>query len=286
MNKRQILTIIGLLVINSAMANAVIIESTQANQAQYQNGDLIIIDLDTNAPGLEINADFSNADSGYDQRSVLIEPNGERYKITYPITFANTRADNEYNAIITAFDPLTSTTSTVTYGINLENAGQRQQDQTEITIEVINGTKQTEIDIVDGFIQVCRPEGCELLSEEEYDASRQVIVSNGTIQLGDLTYDQLKEEIAAQINTEVRAELQEYLTEIVEIKRLLDNTVFELNELIVEQQNNTNNTLAQTEKLIQAGNRNNIIAIIIVLLLIGAFAYTIYLRTETTWLSR
>lgn len=280
--------ILTALLLSIGLAQAVIIENTAANQVQYKNGDLIIIDLDTNAAGLEINADFNRVDSGYDARSVLIEPDGELYRITYPITFANTRADAEYNAVITAFDPLTSTTSTVTYGINLRNAGDRQQDQVDITLEVINGTVDeiTDVEVLDGFIQICRRSGCEILSEQEYESSRQVIVQNGTLSLGDLTYDQLKEEIAAQLNTELRNEMRDYLDQITQIQRVLENNLFELNKLIIEQQNNTNNTIAATEDLIAKGNRNNIIAVLLVVLLIGAFAYTIYLRTETTWLSR
>jgi hypothetical protein len=286
MNNAKTLAILALILVNAMIAQAVIIESTEANQYEYKNGDVIIIDMDTNAPGLEINADFSKVDSNYDARMVRIDEDADQYQIIYPISYANNKGDAEYNAVLTAYDPATSTTSSVTYGIILKNAGQRQIDEEDLTINIINGSTPdeiTDIDILDGYIQICRPRGCELLTEQEYETSRQVIINNGTVQLSDMTYDQLKTQIENQLSADLKEELKVYLDQITQINKLLDERIYKLNELVVQQQNNTNETINRTEELIKKGNRNNLLAILAVIIVVGGGLYTLYLRTETTW---
>jgi hypothetical protein len=284
MMKTKNLLIFSLLVLIAVSpVQALIIESTTANQNTYKNGDLITLTVETNAAGLEVTADFSAVDSSFNAGMVIIEPEGTTYYVSYPITFKNTKGDNTYNSLITMFDPVTSTTNSVTYGIHLENIGQREDDSKLITLKV---QEEPEISIKDGFIQICRDDECETISEKEYEASRRIIISEGKVELSGLTYNQLKSEIEASVHEQLRQELQNYVLEITEIKKLLDNNLHNMQNLVIEQKNFTEQSKIETEAILRRGNRNNLIVIGAVILMILAFAYTIYLRTETTWFNR
>lgn len=272
-----------IIILTSSLAQAVIISSTTANQLTYKNGDLIIITIQTNAENLEVTADFTAIDSNYNPGSVIIEPEGLTYTISYPITFSNNKGDNTYNAIITVYDPQTSTTSTVTYGITLTNQGERLQDTQELTIKV---SDEASINVQDGYIQICTSDKCETLTEKEYEASRNYIITSGKVTLSNLTYNQLRDEIQAAANQKISEELERYLTQIIEIKRNLDQNLYDMQQLYITQQNLTENYRNETQKILKAGNRNNLISVAAVVIMIISFAYVIYLRTETTWLSR
>ena len=282
MNKLLIITTI-ILLISISSVSALIIESTTANQNSYKDGDLITITIKTNVAGLDITADFSAIDSNFNAEMVIVEEEDMTYQISYPITFSNNKGDNTYNAIISLYDPITSTTNSVTYGILLANTEQRNEDTQEIILKI---EKETTISIEPGYIQICKDNTCETITEEEYEASRQIIITNGKVTLSNLTYNQLRDEIQASADQQIKTELQKYLTEITNIKQMLEQNIYDLKQIILEQQNITNTTQQEANRILKAGNRNNIIIIIAVILLILAFTYTIYVRTETTWMSR
>lgn len=276
----KLVAISFILVVLLPVTSAVIIESTTSNQYDYQNGDLIEIILDTNAQGLEITADFSTVDINYNQQMVIVEEEDTVYKIYYPITFSNDRGDNDYNILITAYDPVTSTTSSVSYIIKLANQGKRQEDSQTLIIKV---TEETKVTVQNGYIQICDSQGCETITKKEYDASRNIIINDGSVTLSNLTYNQLKTEISDETRTAMKAELVEYLTQIREIKRQLDQGLYDLKEIILDQKNNTAIHEAEAQRILNQGRTNNIIAMLIVMIIVVMFSYTLYLRTETTW---
>jgi hypothetical protein len=282
MNKLLLITSI-LLLITISNASALIIESTTANDNNYQNGDLIIITIETNAENLDVNADLTSVDSNFNAQSVIVEEEGTTYIISYPITFSNTKADGTYNAIISLYDPVTSTTNSVTYGVQLTNTAIRSEDTQTITLNI---ELDSEITIEEGYIQICKGDSCETITEAEYEASRQIIITDGSVTLSNLTYNQLLDEISASANEQVKTEIQKYLSELVNVKIILEKQLYDMQELITQQANITNQTAHEANNILRKGQRNNIIIIIAVILLIGTFAYTIYLRTETTWFNR
>ena len=268
------------IVISSSIVNAVIIESTTANQNVFKDGDLITIIIQANAENLQVTADFSAVDSGFNPGSVLVEPDGMVYTISYPITFANTRGDSTYNSIITVYDPATSTTSTVTYGITLANTGQRLSAIQDLVLTV---SDEAMISVKSGTIQVCSSTKCTTFTQAEYDATRNIMISSGTVSLSGLTYNQIVSQIQNQTNAYTAAQLKDYLTQLVTIKGQLDAGLYDLKAINKDMVNNSINFKNETEKIIAQGSRNNLIALIGVFIMIAAGLYIIYLRTETTW---
>ncbi|RME16095.1 MAG: hypothetical protein D6797_05250, partial [Bdellovibrio sp.] len=68
----------------------------------YEDGDEIIIDLTLEEPGLNVEANFSQIDSGYTPGSESVTSSGNNYTIHYTITQTNTRPDGQYNVTVTA----------------------------------------------------------------------------------------------------------------------------------------------------------------------------------------
>lgn len=284
MNKLLLITIISLL-ITINMASAVIIESTTGNQNTYSNGDLVEILIDTNAEGLEVTGDFSTADSQFNPQMVIVEEEGDIYKIYYPITFGNTKTDDTYNAIISVYDPITSTSSTVSYGINLDNT-ERLEDQTDSETIKLKIEKEAEIIVQQGYIQICDYNSCKTITEKEYEETRDLVITNGNVTLSGLTYNQLRDEIQGNLTAEMKAELKIYLDQIIQTKAILDKAVFDLAEMHKDQQSFTQNVTERSERMIRKGIGVQIILAVLIITIIVLFAYGFYVRTQTTWTHR
>lgn len=280
MNKKLLYILIALII--PSIAHAIIIESTTSNQVVYSDGDLIEISVETNVEGLQVTADFNQVDSSFNQNMVIIEPEGTTYNIFYTITFGNTKSDNTYNVIISLYDNETSQSSTVTYTVVLENLQTTaQEDQQTLVIKV---NDEDIIDVKSGTVQVCTNKKCTTFSEKDYEETRNIYISKGKVTLSDLTYNQLKDEISSSANQKIDENLRKYISELVNIKQLLDDGLYDIKTIEQSLLNTTGSFKNETARVIKIGNRNNLITLIGVFLMISSLLYILYLRTETTWL--
>jgi hypothetical protein len=175
-------------------AHALIIQGIESDQDAYANGELIEITLYANERDLEITADFSKVDSNYQEEMVMTEEIQDFvYKIWYPITFSNNKGAGLHNTVISAFSRKSDTSTIASYAIELDNAVRinRTVDSDRIKLRVRSTrddpdeqpTSSSSITVEDGYIKVCRPNGCDTLTESEYEAARRVVISSGSVEL-------------------------------------------------------------------------------------------------------
>ncbi len=279
MNNKLLIWIFVLLIIPNV--NAFIVNGVTANQDTYQDGDLIILTISANKEDLEVYGDFSTADSLYNSNAVVTESNGFSYKVYYALTFANTRGDGIYNSVISFYDPDTQTSSTVTYGVNLDNQGNQSYHKETIKLKV-RGDAQYSVE--EGKIKICDSEGCVTLTEEEYEQSKNLIITSGSVTLSNLTYTQLRDEIAQSVKEDVDANLQAHLSQILDAARLVESAVEDVNILLQNASVMFHNQSQESQRLLNQTKWTGIVmALGIVVLIAGAF-YLFYLKTNTTWL--
>lgn len=278
-------------------AHAFIIEDIDSEEEAYANGDLVEITVYANINTLIVTADFNRLDSKFDERSVIIEYHGYRYDIFYPITFANTKKDDIYNIVISAYDPITDTSSIVSYGIKLDNdlminrTGGSESIKIQVRERELGDDPRdwpddiTDISVEEGMVKVCRPSGCELITEEEYEAARNIVISSGNVSLSGLTYNQLKGEILKDVTATLDKKLKDYLDLIIDARTQLQQVVGEFKIMMNTSQERFNNQTDRTERMINRATMGYIgLGIMIILIIVAAF-FVFYLKTNTTWLS-
>lgn len=286
--------------------SGVIIQGVDANQDEFSNGELIELTIYTNQKNLQILADFSNVDSKFNKDMVLSEETEDfAYKVWYPITFGNVRGDNIYNAVITAYDQSTDTSSVISYGINLNNENRIEKTESTQTIRLKvretrdsdDGRSSTEPDsskpatiddikIEGDNIVICRESGCSELTEEEYENARRIIIDNNRdIQLSNMTYQQLKTEVLEEVNSDIRAEINQYINQIIQLNKDLKNIANELEGMIQESEARMSNSTNQTQHVINQARTFNIASVVFAFLIVGGGLYLLYLKQSTTWLS-
>lgn len=277
-------------------ASAFIIEDVESVEDAYANGDLVELSVYANIDSLIVTADFSKLDAGFDDRAVMVEYNGYRTDIFYPITFGNTKGDGLYNVVVSAYDPLTDTSSIVSYGLKLDNdllinrTGGSEGIKIQVRERELDEDDEDSDDIIDitveeGMVKVCRVSGCEIITEEEYEAARNIVISSGNVSLSGLTYNQLKGEILKDVTVTLDKKLADYLNMIIDAREQLKAAVAEFRVLMNESEERFNNQTARTETMIgRATIGYLVLGFLIIVLIVGAF-FVFYLKTNTTWLS-
>ena len=265
-------------------SSAVIFHGTFSNQDVFRNGDLIVISVETNTRDLEVTADFSRVDSNFESGMVLVEADGTVYDIVYPITFSNARSDGSKAVLLNFYDPSSASTSSISYVVELNNVGPRLVDSEEVVIRVLDERELFKVER--GKIQICDASGCEVFTEEEYNAMREIIIKDGNVTLSDLTYNQLRDEISDEANKQIREELGFYLDELERFRRAQDDAFFDLRNLYTEQHNLSLEAEARSNRLFRNTVFASIGSVLLVLFVVSFLVYFIYLRTETTWYRR
>jgi hypothetical protein len=290
---KSILLVLLLYVLLIPVAHAAIIERIEANQDEYSNGDLVILKVYANKKNLIVNADFSKVDSNYDSRMVITESNDFQYLIYYPITFTNLRADKTYNAVITAYDPGVDSTSSLSYGIIMNNdlRTNKTSDFENIRLKVRSapvdepGKGGEKISVENGQVMICRPDGCSTLTESEYDLGREILVNAGQIKLNNKTYNDLKAQIQKGVTEEIRNEIKSYISAVADLNKAIESSMIEVKEIITNNEIEMHNTTMKTEKTLQTQMWVNIATIVLVILLIVSSFFVWYVKNYTTWLS-
>lgn len=267
--------------------SAYVIISSTPDKNTYSNGDLIHITMIANIQGLQVIPDFTSIDSNFKPDMTIIEPNGFQYDIYYTLTFSNTRPSASYNILISTYSNSTSSSNTATVPITLDNTGliNKTQAQTTFRFTITPQTVISNITVQQGFVKICTSTGCETLTQADYEAARQVIITNGKVSLSNLTYDQLKTEITNSVNQQVNAQIKEYIDQIIGINKNLQDNANRMQDQLKTNQEFLANQSNQTQKIIK---RNTLVTagqgIIFVILVCSAF-FIFYLKTQTTWLN-
>ena len=293
----RIIGLCMLLVVCSSIAQALIIQGIESDKDSYANGDLVELTVYANEKNLEVTADFSKVDSGYNQGSIISEEIQDFvYRIWYPITFGNNKGSGLRNVVISAYSRTTDTSAIASYGIDIDNAiainQTKDSDLVRLKVRTIIDYRpppqypgdNSQISVRDGMILICDSDGCSTLTEEDYEKGRRVIINSGQVELAELTYNQLKSQITTDVTKEVRTEVQQYITQIIGINKKLDDALFDMKETISNAEKQFVNQTARTEKVQKQAFWFNIITIIIVAVLIVGSGYLIYLKTQSTWL--
>jgi hypothetical protein len=297
--KNKFLGFCILFVILSSSAHALIIQGIETSKDSYANGDLIELTIYTNEKGLEFTADFSKLDSGYNPGSVISEEVQDFvYKIYYPITFKNNKGSGLHNVVISSYSKRSDKSSIISYAIKIDNSVQINQTSASDRIQLkvrpsdynpdpytppIN-SNNTRVRVEDGMIMVCSDTGCSTLTEDEYEKGRRIIISSGDVELSNLTYNQLKNQIETDVNQVVQSDLQQYINYIIGTNKKFDDALFDIKEMMTRAENNFANQSSKTENYINKGIWMLIGTIILVIIIVVGSIYTIYLKTQSTWL--
>jgi hypothetical protein len=299
MNKRIIIFI--LLLINLNCVSAVIIDSIETDQDDYSNGDIIGITLYANSKNLQVSGDFSKIDSNYNSGSTIsIVPEDFKYQLYYPITYSNTKGDDDYAIIISIYDSAVQSSSIISYAISLKNENNNNQssDSSSITLKMRNlrdynddyndnnsnnNYNNNQLIVEDGKIAICTTSGCSYLTEEEYEAGRRIIINSGQVELAELTYTQLKNEIQKDVSEVMRQEVNDYINNIIQINKDLNDAVYEIKLITKETQNAMINNTNQTQRVITQGFYANIFSMLFTVFIVCGALYALYLKTHTTW---
>lgn len=283
-----------ILILASISVSAVVIEGVESNQEKYANGDTIKITLYANANDLDIKSDFSGIDSNFNLGAVLVEqPQNFTYNIFYSITYSNTKGNGAYSSLITVYNKESDTSNVISYAINLDNTLRlnRTEEWQNIKLktyqsrENVPDTNITQIQVNENNIMVCTSLGCDTLTKEEYDRARRLVITDGTVELSNLTYNQLKNQIQTDVTASVNQELANYINQVIDINKNLNRVIGEFRQTMADNQEILLNQTNQTQIIVQRTFYTNIASVIIVLLLIIAAFYLLYLKTCTTWLN-
>jgi hypothetical protein len=294
-----------LLLINLNLVSAVIIDSIETNQDTYSNGDVIEITLYANSKNLDIKGDFGRIDSNYHTGSVIsITPEDFKYQLFYPITYGNTKGDDDYPVIISIYDSSVESSSIVSYSITLKNENRQNKSSSSesIILKMRNlrdyndyndndynpnsnntNTGTNNLIVEDGKIAICTDTGCSFLTEEEYEAGRRIIINSGQVELAGLTYNQLKNEIQKDVSETMRKEVNNYINNIIQINKDLNDAVYDIKEIVKETQSAMANNTNQTSRVITQGFYFNVFSMLFTIIIVSAALYGLYLKTHTTW---
>ncbi|RLJ02900.1 MAG: hypothetical protein DRP08_04175 [Candidatus Aenigmatarchaeota archaeon] len=296
---KKISLLLVLVIFNVQVACALVIQGIESNQDTYSNGDLIQITVYANEVDLQVTADFSKVDSLYSKEMVISEESEPFvYKVYYPISFGNTKGEGLHNVVLSVYSRKSETSSIASYGIDIDNTERinRTSDKDEIKLKVRklndnppivvrpDGGGSQNLVVQDGMIMICDSSDCKTLTEEDYEAGRRIIITDGTVELADLTYNQLKSQIETDVSKKTQAEVQKYINQIIGINKKLENAVSDVKSLVVDAEVRIENNTARAEKIVEYGLYANIAAIVLVIIIIAGVMYAIYLKTHSTWL--
>jgi hypothetical protein len=282
-----ILITLIILIISLTGTSAYIIVSSIPDKSTYSNGDLIHITMTTNIQGLIIIPDFTSIDSNFKPEMVIIEPTGFTYNIYYTLTFSNNKASATYNILISTYSNITNSSNTATTPIILDNTGLINKTQAQQTLKftIITSEITTNITVEEGYVKICTSTGCETLSQADYEAARQVIITQGKVTLSNLTYEQLKTEITNSVSQKVNQQIKTYIDQIIGTNKLLQDNANRMQDQLKASQEFLINQSNQTQKIIK---RNTLVTagqgVLFIILVASAF-FIFYLKTNTTWLS-
>jgi len=280
-------------ILASSLANGLIIQGIESNKDAYANGDLIELTIYANEKDLKVNADFSKLDSGYKPQMVMTEESEDFvYKIWYTITFTNNKGSGLHSVVVSAYSKKSDSSTLATYGIEIDNNLKLNQtidsDLVKIKVRARSDSEPTGngsvITVKNGQIMVCKTSGCVTLSEEDYEDTRRIIISKGQVELSNLTYNQLKSQIEADVSKRTQAEIQKYLVYVASIHGKMNDTMFDMKDTIKKAQESAANSTMHAESIIQRGFWLNVGTIFAVLLIVVGALYLVYLKTNSTWM--
>ena len=268
-------------------ASAYIILSSTPDKSTYSNGDLIHITMTTNIQGLTIIPDFTSIDSNFKPDMIIIEPAGFTYHIYYTLTFSNTKASATYNILISTYSNITNSSNSATVPIILDNTGliNKTQAQTIMRFTITPPEITTNVTVQAGYVKICTSTGCETLTQADYEAARQIIITQGKVTLSNLTYEQLKTEITNSVNQQVNAQIKAYIDQIIGINKMMQDNANRMQDQLKANQEYLANQSNQTQKIIKRNTWATIGQGVLFIILVATAFFIFYLKTNTTWLS-
>jgi len=210
------------------------------------------------------------------------------YRIYYPITFSNINRDGDYPIPISIYNKIDDKSSISQAIVTLDNTATNKTTQSAtVLLKVRKGTPRpngTTVNVKDGNIVVCTTSGCETLSEADYNRAREIVISSGNVRLSNLTYEQLKGEVLADIQQKNAQELQLYVNRIIKIDNDMQDSMYSVDQMIRANQAYVGNQTNQTQKLL----RTNLyiaggMGFAVIILVVGVF-YVLWLKNNTTHL--
>ena len=288
---RILMILLLMLAMCASFSSAFIVQSISADKSSYMNGDLVTVVLTANVAGLQVTADFSPIDSKFDPGMVLVENSTNRtYKVYYPITFGNVRGDGLYVTTFSLYQKSTDTSSVVSYQIRLDNTqnvnNTATSDRITLRVREAETFNQTNyIKVQAGNVMVCTSTSCTTLTQADYDAARNYIITSGKVTLSNLTYANLKAEIMQGVIAQNDITINQYLNQLIGAKTDLENAVSSLNKEIKNESDFVKNQSVIANNVVTRNTYWTAATFIILIVIVVLCFYIFYLRTQTTWLS-